>query len=96
MQAARPLRLEPPVNQETAMQITIYGPGCVKCKKLYGNVQKAVEEAGVEAHIEKVEGVAEIARAGVMFTPGLAIDGALKTTGKVPDVARIVELIKQA
>jgi small redox-active disulfide protein 2 len=78
------------------MKITVYGPGCAKCKKLYENVRKAVEEANVEAQIEKVEGVAEIARAGVMFTPGLAIDGALKTTGKVPDVARIVEFIKQA
>jgi hypothetical protein len=40
--------------------------------------------------------VAEIAKAGVMFTPGLAIDGKLKSAGKVPEVSKIVEWIKAA
>ncbi len=52
--------------------------------------------AGVEAEIEKVEKTADIAKAGVMFTPGLAIDGKVKSTGKVPEVAKIVEWIEQA
>jgi small redox-active disulfide protein 2 len=78
------------------MRITVYGPGCNKCKKLYAAVQEAVALAGVEAEVEKVEGVADIAKAGVMFTPALAIDGKLKSTGKVVDVPKITEWIKAA
>ena len=78
------------------MRITVYGPGCDKCKKVFAAAEEAVRQAGVEADVEKVEGVVDIARAGVMFTPGIAINGKVKATGKVPDVAKIVEWIKQA
>ena len=78
------------------MKITVYGPGCDKCKKLYEAAREAVGQAGVEAEIEKVEKAADIARAGVLFTPGLAIDGKVKSTGKVPEVAKIVSWMQQA
>lgn len=78
------------------MKVTVYGPGCAKCKKTYEAAQEAVAQAGVEAEVEKVEKAADIAKAGVLFTPGLAIDGKVKSTGKVPDVAKIVEWIKAA
>jgi small redox-active disulfide protein 2 len=78
------------------MRITVYGPGCDKCKKLYEAAQEAVRQAGVEAEIEKVERAADMARAGVLFTPGLAIDGKVKSTGKVPEVAKIVSWIREA
>ena len=78
------------------MRITVYGPGCEKCKKLYENAQAAITQAGVEAEIGKVEKVADIAKAGVLFTPGIAIDGKVKAMGKVPDVAKIVEWIRAA
>lgn len=78
------------------MKITVYGPGCDKCKKLFQAAEEAVRQAGVPAEIEKVEKAADIARAGVLFTPGLAIDGTVKVTGKVPEVGKIVEWIRQA
>ena len=78
------------------MKITVYGPGCDKCKKLYTAAEEAIRQAGVEAVLEKVEAVADIARAGVLFTPGIAIDGKIKATGRVPEVAKIVEWIKAA
>lgn len=78
------------------MKITVYGTGCEKCKKLYEAAQEAVRQAGVEAEIEKVERVADIARAGILFTPGLAIDGKVKVTGKAPEVAKIVAWIQEA
>jgi small redox-active disulfide protein 2 len=78
------------------MKITVYGPGCEKCKKLLEAAQEAVRQAGVEADTEKVETAADIARAGVLFTPGLAINGTVKSTGKVPEVAKIVSWIQEA
>jgi small redox-active disulfide protein 2 len=78
------------------MKITIYGPGCAKCKTTLQHAEEAVKQAGVEAEIEKIEKVADIAKAGIMFTPGLAVNGKVKAAGKVPEVAKIVEWIKEA
>lgn len=78
------------------MKVQILGTGCPKCKKLAENTAAALKEAGVNAEIEKVTEVAEIAKFKVMFTPALAIDGEVKVAGKVPDVKKIVEIIKAA
>lgn len=76
------------------MDICIYGTGCPKCKKLMANAEAAVAQAGVEASISKVEAVADIAKAGVMFTPAISIDGAIKSSGKVVPPEKIAEWLK--
>ena len=76
------------------MEIKVYGPGCQNCVNLAKNVEKAVEEAGVEAEIIKVEDMAEIAKAGVMSTPALGIDGDIKIKGRVADKDEIEELLR--
>jgi len=64
-------------------KIQILGAGCAKCKILAQNAKKAVEEAGVDAEIEKVEEIREIMKFNVMTTPGLVIDGEVKSAGRV-------------
>lgn len=76
------------------MKITIYGPGCKNCVSLADNAKKAVAETGVEAEIVKVEDMKEIAMAGIMSTPAIAVDGEVKFKGKVASVAEIKALIK--
>lgn len=65
------------------MKIEILGMGCVKCKSLYDNAKKAVDEAGVQADIVKVEDIEKITEYGVMATPALVIDGQVKASGRV-------------
>ncbi len=76
------------------MRIEILGTGCPKCRQLYENVEKAVHGAGVAAEIVKVTEIKEIIKRGVMLTPALSIDGAVKSMGKVPDVEEIKSLLK--
>lgn len=71
------------------MKIEILGPGCPKCKKVAGLTEQAVKESGVEAEIVKVTDIKEIMNRGVMFTPALAIDGEVKSAGKIPSVEEI-------
>lgn len=78
------------------MKVQILGTGCPKCKKLAENVEIAVKQSGIEAEVEKVTNVAEIANFGVMFTPALVIDGEVKVAGKVPSPDKIVELLRAA
>lgn len=64
-------------------RIQILGTGCAKCKTLAENARKAVELAGVDAQIEKIEDIREIMKFNILMTPGLAIDGAVKAAGRV-------------
>jgi len=77
------------------MKIEVLGSGCHKCKKLAEITEQAVKETGVDAQILKVTDIKEIANRGVMFTPGLVIDGEVKSSGKVPSIEDIKSWIKK-
>ena len=64
-------------------KIQILGTGCPKCKLLYANVEAALKSAGIEAQLEKVDKIVDIMKFGVMSTPALVVDGAVKSVGKV-------------
>ena len=73
--------------------IQVLGPGCAKCEKLKKNVEEAVEQSGVEATVEKITDIMQITSFGVMATPALAIDGEVKSVGKVLSSGDIEELL---
>ena len=77
------------------MKIAVLGPGCAKCKQLYENTRKALEEAGVEAEITKVEDMQEISSYNVFMTPALVIDGKVKSSGKVVKPEQIKQWVSQ-
>jgi len=66
------------------MKLEILGMGCMKCKKLYDNAKKAVEEAGIQAEVLKVEDINKITEYELMATPALVIDGEVKASGRIP------------
>ncbi len=74
------------------MKIEILGTGCTKCKALEENAKKAVAQAGVFAQVEKVEDIEKIMAYGVMSTPGLVINGEVKSTGKLLNCEEIKAL----
>jgi len=79
------------------MEVKILGPGCPKCKKLYDEVQKAVQHAGLDGvSVKKVEAISEIMAHKVMMTPALVINGEIKSQGKVPETHEIVEWLLAA
>ena len=63
--------------------IQILGTGCPKCRKLSENAEAAAKTLGIDYELVKVTDINEIARMGALMTPGLAIDGELKSSGKV-------------
>jgi small redox-active disulfide protein 2 len=66
------------------MDIKVLGPGCPKCHQTEKIVKEAVLETGVEALVEKITDVMEIAGYGVFGTPAVVIDGEVKSVGKIP------------
>ena len=75
------------------MLIQVLGTGCSRCKTLYEAVKKAVQEAGVDAQVEKVEDIRQIMAFQLIMTPGLVINGEVKAAGRLPSVEEIKKLI---
>ena len=75
------------------MQIEVLGSGCAKCKTLFENTKKALEESGKDAVVVKIEDIPTIMKYGVMSTPALVIDGQVKFSGKVASVAEIMGML---
>jgi small redox-active disulfide protein 2 len=76
------------------MKIQILGTGCPKCKKLTENAEAAAKELGVAYEIVKVTDISEIMKLGVMLTPALAIDGNVRSVGKVLTPDQIKAFLK--
>jgi len=76
------------------MKIQILGTGCQKCKTLAANVKQAVEELKLDIEIEKVEDIKEIMKFNILMTPGLAIDGSVKSAGRALSVEDIKAMLK--
>ena len=77
------------------MDIKVLGPGCPKCEQTARNVKDAVAETGVDATVEKVTDVMEIAGYGVFGTPAVVIDGEVKCVGKIPGKEEIKTWIEK-
>ena len=72
-------------------KVQVLGPGCPKCQQVAANVAESAKAIGVEVEIEKVSKPMDIAKYGVMFTPGLAVEGQVVCSGYVPSVEEIKE-----
>lgn len=75
------------------MKIEILGTGCAKCNELEMKVKQAVAQSGKFVQIEKVSDIQKIMGYSVMSTPGLVIDGVVKSTGRVLSVEEIAALL---
>jgi len=78
------------------MIIQVLGTGCAKCRTLFENATKAVQETGADALLEKVEDIQQIINFEVLMMPGLVIDGYVKAAGRVPGVEEIKQMILAA
>ena len=77
------------------MEIKVLGPGCPRCQKTEQAVRDAVAEAGVDATVEKVADVMEIAKYGVFGTPAVVVDDEIKSVGKIPSVEEVKEWLQK-
>ena len=76
------------------MEIKILGPGCPKCQQTEKVVKEAVAESGVNAQVEKVTNLLDIASYGVFGTPAVVVDGKVKSVGKIPVKEDVLNWIK--
>ena len=75
------------------MKIQVAGPGCIKCKETEKNVREACSQMKLDADIQHVYDIKEIAKLGVLFTPAVIIDGKMVLSGKLPSVQELKKII---
>lgn len=78
------------------MVIKVVGSGCSNCKKLLELTKEAVKDLHVQADVIYVTDLIEIAKTGLLRTPGLIIDGKIVSYGRVPQLDEIKTMIQQA
>lgn len=77
-------------------RIVIYGPGCAKCTALAKVTEQVMRELCMEPLPEKVMDTAQLAAAGVLETPALAVDGRILVSGTVPSRDEIRRMLQNA
>jgi small redox-active disulfide protein 2 len=70
-------------------KVLVFGPGCRRCQATADLIAERAAAQGVAVEIVKITDYAAIARAGVVATPGVAIDGKLVHSGGLPQAGAI-------
>ncbi|WP_442891467.1 thioredoxin family protein [Dendrosporobacter sp. 1207_IL3150] len=70
------------------------GSGCAKCTILYENVQRAIQELGLQAEVLIITEMTTIMQYGVMVTPAIVIDGVVKSAGKILSISEVEILLQ--
>jgi small redox-active disulfide protein 2 len=78
------------------MEVKILGTGCPKCKRLEKVTRDVLAEMGVEATVTKVTDMVDILSYNIPATPGLVIDGAVVSAGRIPQKAELTSMIATA
>ena len=89
------LHLQREEREHPALEVRIYGPGCVSCNSLQGMVMEILDKMQVPAAIEQIHDPDEIGRAGVLHTPALVLNGRLKSSGLLPTRAQVEQWIRE-
>lgn len=74
--------------------VEVLGTGCKKCQQLEANAREAITKLHLEAEILHITDPVEIAKRGVMSTPGLTINGKVVAKGKVMTSEEIQPLLQ--
>ena len=75
------------------IKFQVLGSGCAKCKTLCQHTEAAAQALGLEYELEKVTDMNAIIDAGVTRTPALAVNGEIKSMGKLLSVDDIKTLL---
>ncbi len=77
------------------MKVEILGTGCSRCQALEHKVRRLDAEHQLHLDIEKITDLKEIMNYGVLMTPGLVVDGVLRSYGTIPKDEQLLLWLKE-
>jgi hypothetical protein len=81
-------------REETGVRVTVYSPPGMHGEQIRHRAQKALAEAGLSGRVDLKTEEFEFARAGVMCTPAISVNGRLVTNGWVPEETEFARVLK--
>ncbi len=76
------------------MKVRILGAGCTKCRTLDERIRQVIAKHQLDVEVEKVTDLQEIMRYGILLTPGLVIDGVVRSSGSIPKDDQLLAWLK--
>ena len=77
------------------MEIKILGTGCPRCHEVEKRTINVLAEMNVAADVQKVTDIKKIMEYKILGTPGLVINGKVKSAGKIPSKEEIKKWIEE-
>jgi len=91
------------VNDVKTVKAKVFGPEppCYRCQAVKKNVEKVAEKLkteGINVQIERANIASKdtVKKYGVLFSPALAVNDAVKVMGRIPTEEEIERLIRAA
>lgn len=84
-----------PGEPAPVLEIRVLGPGCPRCKALEEATMAALAELNLPADLQHVKNLVEIARYGILGTPGLVVNGKVRSSGRVLSKEQIKAIISE-
>lgn len=84
------------VEKYRGLEVKILGPGCPNCDKLEHMVYKVMADEAMAGNVEHIKDLREIASYGLVATPALMINGAIKASGRLPRERQLRKWLQQA
>ncbi|MFN7951364.1 MAG: thioredoxin family protein [bacterium] len=69
--------------------VQVLGTGCSNCRATIQLVEDVAKRKGVPITLSKVDQIQDIARFGILATPGVVIDGQVVHAGGVPSRSKV-------
>ena len=83
-------RGEDVAEERMQLEIRVLGPGCPRCERLMKEVMAVLADLGINADLEHVRDLKEIAAFGPVATPALVVNGKIVASGRIPGRGDIV------
>lgn len=77
------------------MEIRILGPGCPRCQEVEKRTIDVLAKLNIAADVQKVTDMKGIMEYKIIATPGLVINGKVKSAGKIPSKDEIKKWVEE-
>ena len=77
------------------MEIRVLGPGCPRCHEVEKRTRDVLAELDIAADLQLITDINKITEFKIFSTPGVVINGVIKSQGKIPSKAEIKKWIEE-
>lgn len=72
-------------------RVLVAGPPCELCEETVKRIREIVRDRDLDCSVERLTDFDATLALGVYAIPGLLVDGRLKSVGRVPEAAELVD-----